>query len=73
MQRAQELPITNLLSLLRSLYDLTFYENLICPQVIIYKAPGPLPWGMLGVVILKDIISGPLNYIEQNGYLKIFI
>ena len=26
--------------------------------------------GRGGIVIHKDIISGPLNYLEQNGYLK---
>ena len=30
----------------------------------------PLPW-VLGGVILKDIISGAFNYVEQYGYLKI--
>ena len=32
----------------------------------------PLSWG-LGGVILKDIISEPFNYVEQNCYLKILI
>jgi hypothetical protein len=26
-----------------------------------------------GEFILKDIISGPFKYVEQNGYLKILI
>ena len=34
----------------------------------------PFPKGCGGgFVILKDTISRPFNYIEQNGYLKILI
>jgi hypothetical protein len=34
----------------------------------------PLRWGLWWrVVILKDIISRPLNYAEQNGCLKILV
>jgi len=33
----------------------------------------PLPWGLWGVVILKDIVSAPFNYAEHNCYLKIMI
>ena len=45
---------------------------------ITYIPPGhilqPLPWGLWGVcVILKNIISWPFNYVEQNGYLNISI
>ena len=56
------------MSLLRSLYDYSFYINLICPQGITYN---PCPEGCGGIVILKDIICGSFNYVEQNGYLKI--
>jgi hypothetical protein len=40
------------------------------PQCINYN---PCPVGCEGAVILKDIISGLFNYVEQNGYLKILI
>jgi hypothetical protein len=53
-----------------SFYNNTFYKNFICPQVITYKI---CPGGCGGFAILKDIISGPFNYVEQNGYLKILI
>ena len=34
----------------------------------------PSPEGSGGeVVTIEDIISGPFNYVEQNGYLKIWI
>ena len=52
----------------RSLYDHPFYMNLICLKGITYN-PGPKGCGE--IVILKDRISGPFNYVEQNGYLKI--
>ena len=40
------------------------------PQGITYN---PCPEGCEGAVILKDIISRPFNYVEQNVYLKILI
>jgi hypothetical protein len=33
----------------------------------------PLSLGLGGFVILKDIISDPFIYVEQNGYLKTLI
>jgi hypothetical protein len=33
----------------------------------------PLPWGLWEFVVLKKIISGPFNYVEQNSYLRILI
>ena len=45
------------------------YISLICPQGITYNR---CPEGC-GVAIIKNIISGPFNYFEQNGYLKILI
>ena len=55
---------------LRSLYDHTFNKKL-------YMSIGhnlkPLPWGLWGVVILRDIISKLFNYVEHNSCLKIFI
>ena len=33
----------------------------------------PCPEGCGAVVILKDVVSGPFNYVEQNGYLKIYL
>ena len=42
-----------------------------------YIPPGhnlqPLSRGLWVVVIFKDIIFGTFNYVEQNGYLKIFL
>ena len=49
-------------------YNHPFYMYLVCHQGISYFALRAVGW-----VILKDIISGPFNYIEQNDYLKIFI
>jgi len=49
--------------------DHTFNKNLLCPQGITYNLC-PEGWG---AVILKDIVSWTFNYVEQNGYLKIFI
>jgi hypothetical protein len=54
-----------------SFYDDAFYKNLICPQNITYN-PSPEGCGV-GVVILKDIISRPLNYVQQNDYIKMLI
>jgi len=61
LKRALELLITNTTS------PLPFYTYLICPQGINYFALRAVG------VILKDIISGPFNYVEQKGYLEIFI
>jgi hypothetical protein len=34
----------------------------------------PFSWGLWGrVVILKDLISRPFNYIEQNGHIKMLL
>jgi hypothetical protein len=42
------------------------------PKVITYSHyPEGCEGG--GVVILKNIISGPFNYIEQNGHIKMLI
>ena len=42
-----------------------------------YMPPGhnlqPLPRRSWGVFIIKNIISRPFNYVEQNGYFKILI
>jgi hypothetical protein len=42
-----------------------------------YMRPGhnlqPLPRGHWGIVFLKNMISGPFNYAEQNSFLKILI
>ena len=47
--------------------------NIICPQGITYNACSE-GYGRGGEdVILKDIISRPFNYVEQNGYLQILI
>ena len=54
---------------LRSLYDHPFCKNIIWPQGITYN-PCPDGWGD---VTIKDTISGPFNYAEQNGYLKTLI
>ena len=52
-----------------------FIRTLFLIKTLPYMPPGhnllPLPWGLGGVVILKAIISGPFNYVEQNDYLKI--
>ena len=58
------------MSPLQSLYPHPFHLNLICPGGITYN---PCPEGCGGDVIFKYIITGPINYAEQNGYLKIFI
>ena len=68
--RALNALIRNLINPLRSLYDHPFYINLICPQGLIYN---PCPGWSRGVFILKYKISGPSNYAEQNGYVKILI
>ena len=46
------------------------YLYLICPQDITWTLA---PENCGGGVILKDIISGPFNYIGKNGYFKILI
>jgi hypothetical protein len=33
----------------------------------------PSPGTMEGNIIIKTIYIGPLNYVKQNGYFKIFI
>ena len=57
------------MSPLQSLYDHPFYKKPHMP-------PGhnlqPLPRGLWGIVLLKYIISGLSNYVEQSGYLKIW-
>ena len=57
------------MSPLRSLYDQSLYKNLIWLQGITYN---PCREGYGGIVILKDKVSRPFNYAEQNGYLKIW-
>ena len=46
----------------------TLFISLIYPQGIIYNA---CPEGYEGLIILKYIISGPFNYAEKDGHLKI--
>ena len=69
-KRALKFLIRNSISSLRRLCNHSFYINLKHPQGITYN---PCPEGFRRVVILKNIISGPFNYGEQNGYLKISI
>jgi hypothetical protein len=61
-------PISNPMSPFRSVYDPRFHKNLKCPRSIPYN---PCPEDHEGVLILKDIISGLLNYIKQNNYFEI--
>ena len=49
---------------------LSIKKNLRCPKGITYN---PCPEGCRGSFILKDIISGPFNYVEPNVYLKILM
>ena len=69
LKRTLQIPLTNSMNPILSLYDYPCYKNLTCPRRITHN---PCPKGY-GVVILKDIISGPFNYAEQNGYLEILI
>ena len=68
LKMALQLPIFNPMSPLRSVYYHPFYKNLKCPRDIPYN---PCPEEYEGVLILKDIISGLLNYVRQNNYLEI--
>ena len=45
--------------------------SLICSQGITYS-PYPAGCGGGGIVILKDVIYGPFNYVEQNGKISKF-
>ena len=69
LKRVLELLITNPMTLSEVYMTTLSIKNLICPQGVTY-IPCPEGWGF---VILKDIISGSFNYVEQNGYLKILI
>ena len=62
LKRALGVLITNLMSPLQCLYDYPFYNP--CPEGSGWERRG---------VILKDIISGPFNYVEQHGYLKFWL
>ena len=74
LKRALELMITNLMSPFQNLYDCPFYRYFICPKGTTYNTTyNPCPEGCEGGFILKDIISGPFNYVEHNRYVKMFI
>ena len=51
-------------------YDYPCRKNLIHPWGITHN---PCAEGCRGVVIFKDKICRPFNYIDLNGYLKILI
>ena len=70
LEEALELLIINPMSPLQSLHDHPFSIDPICAQGVTCN---PCPEGCGRVVILNYIISGPFNYVEQKGYLKILI
>ena len=45
-------------------------KNVICPPVTTYNPCPEVCGGGWSLFILKDIISGSLNYAETNSYLK---
>jgi hypothetical protein len=56
-----QLPISNPMSPLRNLYDHRFHKNLKCPRAYLTT----LALRTVRGLILKDIISGLLNYVKK--------